>query len=503
MRLAELAADRTNPIVIKEVRQAVRSRSYVGLYMLLLAACVVISILACGAYLRSDNPNVALGGDAFGAFLACLGIAGIILMPLMAFHSLGLERIENTYELLNVSGLSAGKIVRGKLGANLLLLSLIYSAFVPFMAFTYLLRGIDLVQMLFLIAAAFVLSVFIIMTAITVSTLAQTRKSFVISWVGFFLFILGVGAYLIIGGLIMLFEWRSGLTELMEASGYIGAVLASYFVVLYLIAVSSLSPASANRSTALRVALLAQTVLFLGLVHLGTRSSAYVDPDIWLGFGTAILVQWAIVGACVTTEPDGLSRRVALSVPRTLFTRFLVGALWPGRRRGWAYLTMGVALVLAVTYARGAGASPYGRYHSTRQEWAIPLLLACDIYVYLGLIDLLFSTVLRRWRAPTLERVGAVVVLGVGAVLPLLIEALAGMEPGSSAWLHSLNPFAVGLLVESPDLAPLVVPVLAGAACLAAHVPAMIQGYIELDSAARANRRRAARAAAEPQPSSQ
>ena len=156
--IAQLISDRSNPIVIKEVRQAVKSKAYIGLYLVLLFVCVVISLFACGSYLRSGVGS-AIGDEVFGAFLVCLWITGFVLMPMGAFHSLAKERTENTFELLNISGLGPGKIVRGKLGAAIVQLGLIYSAFVPFMAFTYFLRGIDLPMMIFFIVSTFLISV--------------------------------------------------------------------------------------------------------------------------------------------------------------------------------------------------------------------------------------------------------------------------------------------------------------------------------------------------------
>ncbi|NQT85340.1 hypothetical protein HQ560_01160, partial [bacterium] len=64
-RLSRWVADHANPIVVKELRQAVRSRAFVGLFMLLLGVCVVISLAACG---RGET-GMTNGSDVFAAFL--------------------------------------------------------------------------------------------------------------------------------------------------------------------------------------------------------------------------------------------------------------------------------------------------------------------------------------------------------------------------------------------------------------------------------------------------
>jgi len=478
---SEWLSDRGNPIVVKEVRQAVKSKAYIGLYMVLLCAGVTISLFACAAY-RADTRS-AIGGDVFNYFLICLAVAGVVMMPMMAFHGLGNERMERTYELLSVSGLGPAKIVRGKLGAMLIQVALIYAAFVPFMAFTYFLRGIAIPQMVFLIAATFFLSLFFVMLAITASALAATKRAFAAARALYFIFLIGlcywafgaIGSYYAFRRYGFPWPWAAALGSLLKFSIFAFLALSSYFAILYLLAVSRLTFATDNRSTALRVAFLVQTLLFAGMWLYES------SPQGWLGFGTFLAVQWGIVGLFVTTEPATMSRRVARTVPRSAFLRLLLGPLWPGRGRGWTFLVLGMILVLTLTYAHAPLDDP--------PESLIPMALASQVFVYLGVLNLLYSTILRKWRTPYVQRLTMIVLLGVGALLPSVIEAVFGLPLYEEPYIHAFNPFAVGMVLSRPDYGPATLVILAGLIAAIAHLPTMARGHLELEGAAERNRR--------------
>ena len=73
-------------------------------------------------------------------------------VPLYAGVRLSLERNDANIDLLFVTTITPGAIVRGKYFAAMALTLLIFSACMPFMMFTYLLRGIDLPTIFYLLA---------------------------------------------------------------------------------------------------------------------------------------------------------------------------------------------------------------------------------------------------------------------------------------------------------------------------------------------------------------
>jgi xanthine/uracil permease len=114
--------------------------------------------------------------------------------------------------------------------------------------------------------------------------------------------------------------------------------------------------------------------------------------------------------------------------------------------------------------------------------------LAAHAVIYLALTDLLFRTVLRRWRTPTAQRVGVFLLVGLGSVLPFFVEAALGAPAATARWLYCLNPFALGMPRFGEEGEMLVV-VVVGAVVLLAYLRVMARGYRELKEVAAANRR--------------
>ena len=90
-----------------------------------------------------------------------MGLLGILMFTCMIFVPLysggrmSLERSNADMDLLYVTTLSPGAIVRGKYLTATALTLLIFSASMPFMILTYLLRGIDLPSIFFVLAVCF------------------------------------------------------------------------------------------------------------------------------------------------------------------------------------------------------------------------------------------------------------------------------------------------------------------------------------------------------------
>ena len=83
--------------------------------------------------------------------ITCVGF-----VPAYAAIRLSFERNDANTDLLFVTTITPGKIVRGKYFTAMALTLLIFSAWMPFMILTYLLRGIDLPTIFLILAFAFV-----------------------------------------------------------------------------------------------------------------------------------------------------------------------------------------------------------------------------------------------------------------------------------------------------------------------------------------------------------
>ena len=159
--------DRMNPIVVKELRQGMQSRSFIVIVNLLLAALTLICMLSV-----MTNPEVATratgGRVIYGILQGALFFSCIVFVPMYTLTRLRSERSENNVDLFFTTTLKPTKIVRGKFFAGLSLVTMLYSVCVPFMLFTYMLRGFDIPTMLLSLGIGYLVTALALAAAIVV-----------------------------------------------------------------------------------------------------------------------------------------------------------------------------------------------------------------------------------------------------------------------------------------------------------------------------------------------
>jgi ABC-type Na+ efflux pump permease subunit len=141
----ERLGDRFNPIVVKEVRQALKSRQFVTTFLLLLLAAWAGSIFGV-SYLGESIDYGSPAVTFYAGFLFALCTATLVIVPFSTYRSIVEERTETTLELLQITALSPVQIVRGKILSAMVQVMVYYCAIAPFIAFTALLPGFDIVH---------------------------------------------------------------------------------------------------------------------------------------------------------------------------------------------------------------------------------------------------------------------------------------------------------------------------------------------------------------------
>src|SRR5262249_12290926 len=136
----ERLGDRFNPIVVKEVRQALKSRQFVITFLLLLLAAWAGSIFGV-CFLGESIDYGSSAVTFFAGFLLALSAAALVIVPFATFRSIIEERTETTLELLQITALSPVQIVRGKILSAMVQVLVYFCAIAPFIAFTALLPG--------------------------------------------------------------------------------------------------------------------------------------------------------------------------------------------------------------------------------------------------------------------------------------------------------------------------------------------------------------------------
>lgn len=146
--------ERFNPIVVKETRQAIRSRGFTYAFMTMLFVCVLTSLLLVLSY-GEQLYHSETGPTFFGWYLGVLLAAICLVVPMGLFRSVVSEFDGQTFEMLAITTLSPRKVVFGKLKSASVQMGAFYSAAAPFVCFTYLLQGLSIPGILLALVIAY------------------------------------------------------------------------------------------------------------------------------------------------------------------------------------------------------------------------------------------------------------------------------------------------------------------------------------------------------------
>ncbi|HEX8818698.1 MAG TPA: ABC transporter permease, partial [Archangium sp.] len=336
----ERLGDRLNPLVVKEVRQGLRSRVFWASFGLMLLSCLIISMVAY-ANVRDDGGLTTHGRGFFLAFFVCLGMVHFFIIPYSAYRSLAREREDETWVLLILTGLGPRRILRGKVASFLVQAGLYASAVGPFLLFSYYLNGIDLPTILVILGLGASWLVFLTLVAVCAATLAEGRmgRAFV------HLLLLGVLVLALLYGLAAAFilgeqGYRFLVRErelLTFATCFLWAML-TYGWLLFETAAARLSLSTENYSRGPRLALVLQTLLSAGLLMLLWLKEEQ-DTNMTVAVSILGCLHLSLTGIFVATDLDGQARALRAGTrPWSL--------LRPGAVRGFRLI---VLLVLGWT----------------------------------------------------------------------------------------------------------------------------------------------------------
>ena len=176
----ERFGDAVNPILVKETRQALKSRQFVVTFSLLLLAALGWTVMGSLSmmpqiYTSPSAPNMMIG------FYVVLAIPMLLVVPLAAYRSLEGEIDDGTLELLTITTLSPWQIVLGKLAGASLQMLLYFVTLFPCLAFAYSLRGVDLPTTFLIVGALGVVGLFLTILGLFFAPISRGRTNRVIS----------------------------------------------------------------------------------------------------------------------------------------------------------------------------------------------------------------------------------------------------------------------------------------------------------------------------------
>lgn len=452
--------DLLNPIVVKELRQAVRSRVLVAAITLFLV--ILLAILFFN--LSVEEPRNTANNSLYAGrriFLVLQGIllgACMVLIPAYAGIRLSSEHSETNVDLLFISTLRPRGIIAGKLQASIVLMLLIFSTCAPFMTFTYLLRGIDIPSIVLVLALDFLVVLFSTQAAIFLGAIPAN--------IGLRLFLgfIGVVAliYLFIGAMAASFGLLElGLGSLMDTLDFWLAVggavifLVASIGLFFTWSVAIISSPSANRAFPVRLYFLAYWLVTGSVAgYLSYRSHELFWFLLW-AYTIAGLLCLQLLVAINEREQWGL--RILRTIPRHGWLRIPAFLLYSGSAGGVLFAAGLIAATAGLTaWALADGSGIFSSVSSFRfdtyfREAAAIGFIALYTFNYSLSAVWLRNVLLADRIKPSLTWVVALLLFAIGFALPLLLVFLFQSEEMRMGrvdpWWYITNPFATVLTI--------------------------------------------------------
>jgi hypothetical protein len=461
----ERMSERLNPILVKETRQALKSKQFLITFVLLLLGCLLwsiggVAIIGPEIYYRQSGPTL------FTGYYLILAFPLTVIVPFSAFRSLINEQEENTYDVLSISTLSPRQIVTGKLGSAVVQMIVYFSAVAPCLAFTYLLRGMDIFTLIVLMGYVFFGSLGLSAIGLLLATVSKLKLIHVPLSV------------ILLGGLFLSFIFWVVFTEdffrwgprMLDDREFVPIHLAllngfvTYFCLFVLAAAARLNFPGENGSSRLRAVMLLQQCCFVGwmawlMVAFADLENFPLDAEVLLVAITVLAIHWWVMGVFMSGESPELSLRVKRRLPQSLLGRAMLTWFFPGPGTGYVFAlaNLGAMAVMGILITA---------LYPDHFQWSLPwtgknglevarvgLLAAWDfVAIYLGLGNLIIGFVRRKWHANMLVCVLIQVSLPlIGMGVPLVIQMMSPTLRGLDYTLLQItNPFwTMGHLVAS------------------------------------------------------
>ncbi len=341
-------SDKLSPMLVKELRQGLRAKTFVILFLALQALLAVVLLSAIGA----AEPERA-GRTVSSIIFFFFSLAALVAQPLRGVGALHNEIKGNTIDLMVLTRLGAWRIVLGKWVAIVSQTALLLTAIAPYLILRYFFGRMDLFAELLLLGLVFLTSA--AFTALTVGLSAL--PSILIRG----LLPLGIAMYF--GAGIFAISFDNEIDELIEfctlqEKGTGWALLTGIAIAAYLswmalaMGASMIAPMAENHSTSRRLVALGMLVL---LAVAGWLAEIPREP-------MAVLLLLVGVPAAVIALTEPLQLLPPICRPFLRFKgagKFAGRFLYPGWPTGVLFTGLMIAATVAVLYSRPGIARGY------------------------------------------------------------------------------------------------------------------------------------------------
>ncbi|WP_404305780.1 ABC transporter permease [Neorhodopirellula lusitana] len=427
---AEYLGDKLNPILVKETRQALKSRQFVITFSVLLIASFGWTVAGSLSlmpliYTTPSAPRMLIG------YYIVLALPMLIVVPLAAYRSLESEIDDGTLELLSITALSAWQIVLGKLASASLQMMLYLVALFPCVAYAYTLRGVDLPTLALMMSTLIVTALTLTVVALSFAPLARGRTGRIST----LLVVLGVlllVAYLLSFAIISMITYGNPMsmqwTALLLISASILAVSVSHL--LLTTTASMLTPESENRSSGIRWAILMLTTLVIAINAFAIEWMAGENEVLGVFFPSLLVMGmlWTLAGSMMAAESDVVTPRIQRELPGNFASRMLLVFFTPGPATGLVFACLGVITLLIASFVAIERMQDIGSVMRPR-DFAIlrhAILVYCSYLVVFLVLVRWIVAVVRINNHPRVE-VGLAALIAIG-VLSALVPYSIGLH---------------------------------------------------------------------------
>lgn len=339
--------DRINPIMVKELRQALRGKFFWTVLLLFLVfQCMVLTFSIDYHSIASSSS----GSDTMYLLLYVLVFSSLLLIPLYTGFRFASESYEGSDELLFITTITPNSIIRGKFLAAMSIVLLLYSAFVPFMAMTSFLSGVDPSLAAVLLGIAFLLSAASIMFQICVAALARSNSainllkifSFISQMILFF-YTTSIFSELVRYGFSRVFHTNHEAQVTLTIAGIImGIAMFCYYA-----AAGIISANGTNRTGGLRRFSTFFWLFSLAVaLYWANKTTSLLPVIIW----AYLMTNWICLLCLVSiSERDCLSRRLARQLSPHVWGRRFNLLFFSGAAGGVVWTSLLFFATIAVT----------------------------------------------------------------------------------------------------------------------------------------------------------
>jgi ABC-type transport system involved in cytochrome c biogenesis permease component len=439
----ERIGDRLNPILIREVNQALRGRAFLATGILALMAIVIIALTVAAQGEEATGSGGTVLAGTLGALIPLL----MFIVPLQAFVSTRHEVTRGTSEHLHLSRLGPGAIIRGKIAASMVQLLLYLSIFAPLLAMTFLLRGVDVptIALALLLCLIFGLGA----CALAVACGALCRWPSIFRVLPVVAVVVGLGSLTIflvadLGSFYFLWNFGGTSGKVWQIALGVSIPVVLGVVLCGMVGAAVLAHPYENRSTAFRIFALVSLILGLGwmllVVWITDAPVASILHEAIPGYVATCAGLLALFPIFAATEEPTLSPRVRSRVSRRAGLAFHSVPFLPGRGNGVLFGTLLATVALGSMLVM----SPFAGSQGLDADM-VGIAILCWLYVlvYAGIAGFARAFLPDDRRGNWIARAVVPALLLLAVLLPLLF-GLFGDRRFGRGWepYDILNPFA-------------------------------------------------------------